>query len=167
MNLSVKTSRVESWKVQSVEAWTRPATKLELISRLATLSYISSYLPSWKLVALPLFHITLEGTKWTWTNTEERAWNNIKMLVKLHLTLHVPGTDDHLVVSSDSALCGMSSCLMVFKDRKLSPVAFLSRLYSKNIIRRAILSKEATAAAFALEKFRRLIQNSKKRFFLA
>ena len=161
VNLSVKTSRVESWKIQAVEAWTRPATKLELISRLATLSYISSYLPCWKILALPLFHITLEGSKWTWTNREEKAWNNIKMLVKLHLSLHVPSPDDHLLVSSDSALCGMSSCLMVFKDRKLSPVAFLSRLYSKNIIRRTILAKEATAAAFALEKFRRLIENSK------
>ena len=162
VNLDEKSCRIQSWKSQAVQEWERPATKLELLSRLACLQYYSQHLPNWKLIGLPLFRLAQDQTPFCWTITEEKAWHNLKMLVKLHISLTIPSTEDDLLLSSDSSLCGASAVMMTFRNKILTPVAFLSRLYSKGIIRRSILAKECTAGGFALEKFRRLIENSKK-----
>ena len=162
IDLNDKSIRVQSWKIQAIANWQSPRSRIELASRLACLQYIGSFLVGWKYIAAELFEALKDDKPWLWTLTLERRWNELKFLAKAHLSLIIPHPDHHLVVTADSSQIGMSACLMAFLPdvKKLMPVAFLSRLYSRHVLRRSILAKEATSSGLALIKFERLIRNS-------
>ena len=162
IDLSDKTIRVQSWKIDAIQHWDSPTSRVELLSRLCCLQYVGQHLTNWKSIGAELFELLKEEGPYVWTIRHERRWSELKFLVKVHLALTIPSPDDYLVATSDASQIGCSAILMAFKPaiRKLLPVACLSRLFSRHVLRRSVLAKEATGGGIALTKFERLIKNS-------
>ena len=149
-----------------MDLWPRPQSCGELNSRLSCLNFYSKYLPFFKPIAFPLLQLA-KSEKFVWTNLEERAWAELKFLLKFSLKLHFVQPADRLLIFTDSS-CLSAGFVLVKCDSNLHfyPILAESRLFIKAEKRQSIIFKEALSLLFALERCEKYIKASHNKVML-
>ena len=86
INCKDDSSRMSSARVRAIMDWRNPKSFGELNSRLAVLSYYSKYVIGYRLIALPLI-LCLKQTTFEWTPSCQIAFNSLKFLISLNISL--------------------------------------------------------------------------------
>ncbi|KAL9989578.1 hypothetical protein ACROYT_G004142 [Oculina patagonica] len=87
--------------------------------------------------------------EWCWSDTQERAWCEVKKLIASAPVLSYCKPDEPLEVQCDSSLAGLGAALM----QGGHPIAYASRALTETESRYAQIEKEMLAIVYAVEKF--------------
>ena len=127
-----------------------PPTDMEGVQRLnGFVNYLSKFLPQLADVMEPLRRLTRKDTEWTWSEEQDKAFNEVKRLVSQAPVLSYYQPDQPLSIQCDASQKGLGAALI--QDGR--PVAYASRSLSDTEQRYAQIEKEMLAIMFALVKF--------------
>jgi hypothetical protein len=125
-------------------------------------SYIQHYLQNYSKIARPLTKLLKKKKEFEWTKQQEKAFNDIKKLVKKSpiLTLH----DQELptVITPDASGDGLGIALeQIGNDRKLIPIAFYSRQFTQAERNYNVHDRELLAVMTAFKQWRHYLKGAK------
>ena len=127
-----------------------PPTDMEGVQRLnGFVNYLSKFLPQLADIMEPLRRLTRKDTEWTWSEEQDKAFNEVKRLVSQAPVLSYYQPDQPLSIQCDASQKGLGAALI--QDGR--PVAYASRSLSDTEQRYAQIEKEMLTIVFALEKF--------------
>ena len=160
INCKKDTSRMSSARVRAIQDWRNPKSFGELNSRLAVLSYFSKYIIGYRLIALPLIQC-LKQEVFEWTPSCQIAYNNLKFLISLNISLAHFDPDLILLCTSDSSQVSMNAAYFMFNPDtlELRLMDTQTRLFSKSQINYAPVQREATSLMFCVSHGEAYIRN--------
>ena len=153
---------IDKKRAAAILEWPKPATLIEVMSRLQSLNYLGKHLPHLKTIAYPL--ITMIRTKiFCWEEEHETAWTHLKHLITLNIRLSIPNPDLELVGSSDTSKIAVAGCLWNWDraQNKLYLIGCMSKLLSVTDSYKPPFYKECLALCLNLKYFECYILGSK------
>ena len=136
-------------KVRAIVDMASPRSVEELRRYLGMVNYLGRFLPNLSDVLVPLHMLTKKDIPWTWSETQQCAFNKVKELITNAPVLTFYHPSKELVLENDASEYGLGSAL--FQSGK--PVAYASRTLTDTEKRYAQIEKEMLAVTFGLEKF--------------
>ena len=97
----------------------------------------------------PLANLNKKDTPWTWSETQQTAFANIKGLVSNTPVLSFYDPNKDLTLENDASNYGIGSVLL----QEGKPIAYASRLLTDTERRYAQIEKEMLAIVYGLQKF--------------
>ena len=160
INCKDDSSRMSSARVRAIMDWRNPKSFGELNSRLAVLSYFSKYVIGYRLIALPLI-LCLKQPTFEWTPACQIAFNNLKFLISLNISLAHFDPDKILLATSDSSQVSYNAAFFMFdpKSLDLRLIDTQTRLFSKSQINYAPVQRESTSLMFTVSHGEAYIRN--------
>ena len=140
-------------KVSAIVNAPAPQNVTELRSFLGLVNYYGKFLPDLATTLAPLYQLLQKQKKWTWGNSQEKAFETVKHLLKSSRVLvHF---DDKLpiILSCDASPYGVGAVLshrMANGDER--PICFASRTLTAAECKYSQLDKEALAIVFGVKK---------------
>ena len=114
-------------------------------------NYLAKFLPNLSDILQPLHMLTKRDVTWTWSESQESAFQSVKQLITNTPVLAYYDPNKELVLENDASEYGLGSAL--FQCGK--PIAFASRSLIDTERRYAQIEKEMLAVTFGLEKSHR------------
>jgi hypothetical protein len=111
-------------KAKHFLSWKRPTSQAETCARIGSLSFFRHYLPHFTAVALPLLVMT-KSPCFYWGPSQEKAWNELRLLVALQVEISLQDPHMPLVLVSDA-----SHVQLAFSLYELRPGFNLKLIYS-------------------------------------
>ena len=165
-NTSENCDFIPKKKLSAFEQWPRPESSREVNSRLSCLNFYSKYLPYIKQLAFPLLALA-KAERFVWTDLEERAWNELKFLLKFALKLHFVKPTDKLLIYTDSSVLSAGFVIVIVDENMhFHPVMCESWLFIKSEKRTSIIFKEALSLLMALQSCKKYIKKSQNTVML-
>ena len=102
----------------------------------------------------PLHLLLHKGTKWTWTESQQTAFNKVKQLFQSSSLLVHFGSRKTLLLYCDASPYGIGGVLAQrMSDNSEKPIAFTSRTLTPAERNYSQLEKEALAIIFSVKRF--------------
>lgn len=136
-------------KIRAVKEFPTPTNVSSLKSFLGLVNYISKFIPQSTNILHPLNNLLKKHIAWTWSTSQEKAFNRIKEEICNATTLAYYDPKKELLLENDASDYGLGSALM----QEGKPIAFASRSLSSSEINYAQIEKEMLAIVYGLEKF--------------
>jgi len=141
-------------KIKSILDAPAPQNESQVKSFLGMIQYYHRHLPHLASELEPLHRLLRKGVKWSWGETQERAFKAAKaMLTAENLLIHY---DPNLpiVVHTDASPYGLGGVLShLTNDGSERPVAYVSRTLSVHERNYAHIEKEGLAVVYTVKKF--------------
>ena len=137
-NLNESASMVQNDRVKAILQHRVPRSMPELASRLATISYFSSFIPLMKRIAMPLYFIVRTG-EFKWTQVHLESYNNLLYLMALQVRNYIFNPELPLMMMSDMAALEVSSAIFQWCPDTLS----LKLLQTKSLLLTAALRRQS------------------------
>ena len=136
-------------KVKAITNMKPPTSLQELRRYLGMVNYLAKFLPNLSDILQPLHMLTKRDVTWTWSESQESAFQSVKQLITNTPVLAYYDPNKELVLENDASEYGLGSAL--FQCGK--PIAFASRSLTDTERHYAQIEKEMLAVTFGLEKF--------------
>ena len=145
--------KIHPEKVRAVLEMPRPTDVKSLLRFNGTVQYLAIFLPGLSDMAHPLRQLTRKDAKWVWSETQEKAWSDIKTAISRAPVLRFYSLQDEVTLQCDASDTGLGAVLLQLQQ----PVSFASRALTQTETRYAQIEKELLAIVFACEKFDKYI----------
>ncbi|KAF8748754.1 hypothetical protein RHS01_10600 [Rhizoctonia solani] len=142
-------------KIEAVTSWPQPKTVKQVQAFLGFVNYLRRFIPNFSSVARPLHNLTKKETPWSWSNPEEAAFQELKLLVTQSPVLAHSNPDLPYYLETDASGVAMGAILsQQGLDNRLHPVAYMSKSFSGAEANYDTHDKELLAIIKALEEWR-------------
>ena len=136
-------------KVKAIAEMAAPTNINELRRYLGVINYLAKFLPHMTDVIYPLRNLTKDDIKWTWTESQQQAFETVRSMLTNAPVLAFYDPKKELRLENDASEYGLGSALM----QEGKPVAYASKTLTETEKSYAQLEKEMLAVTFGLEKF--------------
>ena len=147
--LSAKGVEPDAEKVRAIQDMPAPTDKKGVERLLGTINYLAKFIPNVSEVTAPIRELIRKDTVFTWSHTQQSAFNKIKSILSKSPVLTYYDVTKPVVVSCDASKSGLGAVLM----QEDKPVAYASRALTDAETRYAQIEKELLAVVFAMERF--------------
>ncbi|GFO48854.1 Pol polyprotein [Plakobranchus ocellatus] len=115
--------------VEKVRNASRPKTKREVREFLGLVGYYKEFVPNFAAVSAPLSDLVRKGqpNNVNWGDSQERAYNSLKVAVTSKPVLQLPDVNKRFVLRTDASNRGLGAALMQEIEGTLFPVAYASK----------------------------------------
>ncbi|GFO21313.1 Zinc finger protein [Plakobranchus ocellatus] len=140
--------------VEKVRNAPRPKTKREVRSFLG-LGYFKEFVPNFVAVSAPLSDLVRKGQPniVNWGDSQERAYNSLKVAVTSKPVLQLPDVNKKFVLRTDASDRGLGAALMQENEGTLFPVAYASKKLTDRERKYSVAEREALAFVWGVKKF--------------
>ena len=125
----------------------RPTDVKSLLRFNGTVQYLAKYLPRLSDMAHPLHQLACKSAEWVWSETQEKAWSDIKTAITQAPVLRCYSLQDEVSLQCDASETGLGAALLQLQQ----PVSFASRALTQTETRYAQIERELLAIVFACE----------------
>ena len=136
-------------KVRAITEMRRPENRDDVLRLNGMVTYLSRFLPHLSDVMKPLRDLTHKDVVWSWSDAQEKAWNNVKKLISVAPVLAYYQPAEQLEIECDSSQSGLGAALL----QNGQPIAYASRALMETESRYAQIEKEMLAVVVAVERF--------------
>ena len=139
-------------KVEAVQK--SPAAKdvSQLKSFIGLVNYYGKFLPDLSTVLAPLYRLPQKETEWRWTDEQQRAFEEVKVLLTSDRLLVHYNPDKELVLACDASPYGIRAVLSHRDpDGRERLIAFASRTLAPVECNYSQLEKEGLAIVFGVK----------------
>ena len=126
----------------------------ELRAYLGLAGYYRRYVPSFSIIAAPLFELTRKNRKFVWTSAQQRAFEELKNRLISPPILGAPTPNGVFCVSVDASGTGLGVVLEQSQDGCDRVIAYASRTLTPSERNYSTTKRELLSVIFALKKFR-------------
>jgi len=121
-------------------------------------NFLAKFIPDKAKIMAPMNSLLQSGISWNWGPEQQKAFKEIKVILTKSPCLAIYDPNRETIISCDASLKGMGSTLsQVQDDGTIRPVSFASRSLLPAERNYANIEREATAAAWACDKFKEFI----------
>ena len=136
-------------KVRAVNDMDAPRNVEELRRFLGMINYLGRFLPNVTTVTEPLHNLIRRDTPWTWSEVQQKAFDEVKKMLTQAPILAFYDVNKPLTLENDASEYGLGTA--IFQEGR--PIAYASRTLTDAERRHAQIEKEALALVYGLEKF--------------
>ena len=136
-------------KIKAIRALPAPKNLTELRRFLGMTNYLARYLPHVTEVIHPLQNLLKKDVSWTWSESQEKAFQDVKKMIEADVKLAFYDPEKELALENDASEYGLGAVLM----QGGRPVAYASRSLTPAERNYAQIEKEMLAVKYGLEKF--------------
>ena len=161
--VSDKGFRMDDWKVEAIKDWKAPKNVSEVRSFLGFINFYRRFIKDYSKVARPLHDLECKDVKFKWEAREQRAFDELKEIItNAPILIHADPTKPYTLETdaSDYAYGAVLSQVPPH-DKKLHPIAFLSKSMTPAERNYDIYNKEMLAVVKAFEQWRQYLQGTK------
>ena len=152
--LTDKGLQVSDDKVEAIVQAPRPKDQSELRSFLGLVQYCSRFIPSFAIIASPLWDLTKAHAKWKWGTAEENAFQAVKRQLTRAPVMAFFKQGAETRVTTDASPVGIGAVLEQKQDDgQYRPVHYASRKLTPPESRYSQFEREALAVKWSCEKF--------------
>ena len=142
-------------KIKAVEQFPVPTNLTEVRSFLRLTTYYHRFVPSYATIAEPLYYLQKKNVHFSWTESCQKAFEQIKQLLISSPTLRFPNFEREFIVMCDASNVGVGSILSQIDDDKNEYViSYASRALSAEERNYSTTEKECLAVLFSIKTFR-------------
>ena len=146
--------QVSGDKVEAIVQAPRPKDRSELRSFLGLAQCCSRFIPSFTIIASPLWDLTKSHAKWKWGTAEEKAFQAVKMQLTQAPVMVFFKQGAETRVTTDASPVGIRAVLEQKQaDGLYRPVHYASRKLTPPESRYSQFEREALAVKWGCEKF--------------
>ncbi|GFO36303.1 Zinc finger protein [Plakobranchus ocellatus] len=141
--------------VEKVRNAPRPKTKREVRAFLGLVGYYKEFVPNFAAVSAPLSDLVRKGQPniVNWGDSQERAYNSLKIAVTSKPVLQLPDVNKRFVLRTDASDRGLGAALMQESEGTLFPVAYASKKLTDRERKYSVTEREALAIVWGVKKF--------------
>ncbi|XP_077548537.1 uncharacterized protein LOC144161810 [Haemaphysalis longicornis] len=140
-------------KLKAILQLPKPENVKSLQRFLGMVGFYRHFIPNCADLARPLHQLLRKGAKWSWTASEEQAFQALSTAIADTTSLRLPDLNRPFVVQTDASEYGIGAVLLQEHSGELYPLAFASRTLSAAEQNYSVTEKECLAIVFALKKF--------------
>ena len=138
-------------KVLAVQNPPVPQEITQLKSFLGLINYYRKFLPDLSSLLAPLIRLLQKDTKWTWSDSQQTAFDEAKKLLQSSVAL---APSKKLILVCDASPYVVGAVLSQYQDDNTErPVAYASRSLSKAERNYSHLEKEGLTVIFGVKHF--------------
>ncbi|XP_042455224.1 uncharacterized protein LOC122039864 [Zingiber officinale] len=141
---------VDPQKIEAITGWEQPKTVQEIRSFLGLVGYYRRFVEGFSSIALPLTRLTRKGEKFSWTESCEQSFQELKRRLVTAPVLVLPSGVDGFVLFTDASYQGLGAVLMQ-RDRVVSYASRQLKDHERNY---PVHDLELAAIIFALKIWR-------------
>ena len=136
-------------KVEAVHTMSRPTSRTKLQEFLGMVTWLAPFIPNMSENTATLRELLRQDTEFTWNESYDAAFQCIKQLIAVDVTLRHYDVTRPVEIHVDASLRGLGAALV--QDGK--PVAFASKALTPTEQRYANIERELLAIVFGVERF--------------
>ena len=140
-------------KVDAMIAIQPPTNKKHLRSFIGMINYYRDMWRGRSGLLAPLTQLTSKTAKWEWTNTHQKAFEDIKKVISKETLLAYPNFNKPFVVHTDASKTQLGA--VISQDKQ--PIAFYSRKLNPAQTRYTTTERELLAIVETLKEFRNIL----------
>lgn len=142
-------------KINCVANYSRPRNVHEIRQFIGLTSYFRKFIKGFALIARPLTELTRNDVEWRWGDEQEQAFQTLKQRLVERPVLGIYDKDARTELHTDASKLGLGGILMQYqKDGSLKPIAYFSRVTSKEESIYHSYELETLAVVESLKRFR-------------
>ena len=147
--------RPQKSKLEAIATFPTPKDRKSLKSFLALCGFIRKFCRNFADFARPLFHLTKPSTQWTWSESSERQFQELKaQLLSKELILDLPDLNAPMQIFCDASDWCQGAILAQIINNKLRILAYASRQMTSGERKRSVVEKELSTILWALSHWR-------------
>jgi hypothetical protein len=148
--------------VRAVKEFPRPTNKKELQRFLGLCVYYRRFVKDFSKIALPLYHLTKDDSKYIWDEDCEDAFGKLKEKLTTAPTLAHPNYDKPFLLYTDASNTGLGAVLaQQDSDGKEHPIVYLSRTLTAPEANYTITELECLAIVWSVRKLHAYLDGMK------
>ena len=121
-------------------------------------THLGKFIPDLSTITQPLRALLVKGTPWTWSESQQTAFDHLKRTLSAHPVLAPYSPDRESTVSADASSFGLGAVLLQTQaDGSQRPVSYQSRSLTPAETRYSQIEKEALAVTWACDRFSELL----------
>ncbi|GMF57764.1 unnamed protein product [Phytophthora fragariaefolia] len=140
--------------VTAVQGLHRPRDAVEVKRFVHLAGYYTRFVEGFGSMMAPLTKLLRTDAEWQWTEAQEAAFGQIKMILTTRPLLVYPNFQLPFRVVTNASTIGLGACLMQDKGSGWQPVAYASKVNSDTEAKYRITELECVAVVWAVKLFR-------------
>ena len=128
-------------------------------------AWFRRFIPNMSQILAPITKLTKKGVKFAWTETEQKAMNEIKELICNAPILAIPDLNGEFILTTDASNIALGAVLAQGDENAPKPIEYASRMLTNAERNYSTTEKEALAVIWALKKFRGYVESTKVTVF--
>ena len=140
--------------IQKILDWPTPRNVTEVRGILGLGSYYRRFVKGFSELVQPLTELTKKNTQFKWTDTCEKAFNNLKVALTGPDIMGYPRDDSPFILDTDACDVSIGAVLSQIQDGRERVVAYASRTLNKAERNYCVTDKELLAVKHFTEYFR-------------
>ena len=141
-------------KIKSVKGWPTPTNVTEVRSFLGLAAYYRRFIKDFSKVASPLHRLTEKGRVFSWDETCQTAFEELKVHLTSAPVLAYPKLEAKFILDTDASDVAIGAVLSQKFDEREHVIAYGSRCLSKAERRYCVTRKELLAIVYFVKYFR-------------
>ena len=137
--------RTDSRKTDAVHNWDTPANVKDIRAFLGLASYYRKFIPNFATVAHPLTKLTEKNVKFSWSEDQQSAFDQLKRLLTSPPVLSYPSENGQYIVDTDASLFGIGAVLSQIQNGEEKVIAYASKTLSRQQRRYCTTKRELLA----------------------
>ena len=145
---------VDPEKISSIVSWPTPRSVKDIQRFLGLANYYRRFCKGFARLAAPLTSLLRKDTPFSWTDTTQTSFDNLKNILTTTPVLLTPDPDKPFRLETDSSGFAVGAVLLQEHHGRWHPVAFFSRKMNSAECSYPVQEQELLALVCALKKWR-------------
>jgi hypothetical protein len=152
--------KMDPKKVNAITKWPTPKTIKDVQQFLGFCNFYWNFIEDVAKIAQPLWNLTKKDKPWTWTATEDKAFNAVKDKLTTQPVLSMPTDTDPYKVECDASDLATGAVLSQKQNDEWRPIAFFSKALTAMEWNYEIHDRELLAIIQSLEEWQHYLQGN-------
>ncbi|KAL4172067.1 hypothetical protein KRP22_007241 [Phytophthora ramorum] len=140
--------------VKSVSEFPRPNNPVDVKRFVHLAGYYRKFIEAFGSIMAPMTRLLKKDSVWEWTENQEFAFERVKAALTTKPLLVYPNFELPFRLVTDASKIGLGTCLMQDQGRGWQPIAFASKVNSREETNYSITELECLAVVWAVKLFR-------------
>ena len=123
-------------------------------------NFYRRFIPNAAEIAAPLNELRKKGTKFTWGESQQKAFDTLKEAIIPPPVLRMPDFSKPFVLQTDASSVALGAVLSQVVDGARQTVPFIYRTLTQQERISSVYELECLAVVYALDKFRRFLEHA-------